>query len=120
MARATARGIQARGVPGAQVRHLVRRYQTELPEMLQRAERAGRGWAIVRASSGRTFRRRLATAAGVLPGLVAPKARPSGPDAASFEKLWRRHWRRGALMGALFGPFPPTAEPADRTRARVD
>lgn len=114
-----ARGVQARGVPDAAVRHLVRRSQTELPFMLQRAERHGRGWAIVHiAAGGFSLRRRLATCARMLPGLLSAEPKAAAAEPATFNRLWQAHWRRGAFLGALVGPFPKdetrTTGPLDR------
>ena len=107
MALAKARGVQARGVPKAQVGHLVRREQTELPAMLQRAERHGRGWAIVQvAAGGSPARRRLAIGARMLPALLRQERAAAAPCPEEFDRLWQAHWRRGALAGAVSGPFP--------------
>ncbi len=88
----------------ARVRHLVRRFQTELPFMLDRAERHGRGVAIRDIAANPTFRRRLRILMQNAAGLVSPSGASAQPSAETFDRLWLARWKLGAVKAALFDP----------------
>lgn len=101
-----ARGVSARGVQAAHVRHLVRPAQTDLSFLLGRAVRHGRGMALIRVGEGRfAWARRLKLITRyALHGFAKPEpAAVPGPEV--FEAMWRAHWFKGHLLGAAFGPF---------------
>jgi glycosyltransferase involved in cell wall biosynthesis len=98
----TERGVQARYVRGAQVRHLVRGFQTDLAFMLERAERHGRGTAIrlVVAKHSSVFRRLGLLLQNAPYAIRRPDPAKSPPTSESFNALWDAHWSRGAIIGA--------------------
>lgn len=105
------RGVQARFLPQAEVRHLVRAFQTDLDFMLARAERHGRGVAIRWIEqANRSWLRRARVAyeqwRAWRQQLAADPAEPGAPSAEAFERLWNARWALGAARGAAFGPFP--------------
>jgi hypothetical protein len=105
-----ARGASAHYVRAASVRHLVRAFQTELPGLLLRAERHGRGAAIRMAEAkNRAWTRRLRMALHYAPQAIsaANEDRPATPE--NFNSMWDARWAKGAIQGALFGPYPPKA-----------
>ena len=109
------RGLKARGVSAARVNHLVRGFQTDIAFMLERAQRHGRGWAVVYLSTrGPSLKRRLEIIGRSLPALLAAAKHGGLPDANRFEALWQANWRRGAALGAAFGPF---VAPLNRTQS---
>lgn len=114
--RAQERSILARGVARARVRHQVRRFQTDLDYMLERAVRHGRGWAIryagVRSPSPRRRIRLLLK--GLAGSVTFASRRVPEPDA--FNRLWRSYWMRGVILGALEGPFEPKGNIAELER----
>lgn len=101
----TERGLEARYVRGAGVRHLVRAFQTELPFMLERAERHGRGTAVrlVEARHGSIIRRLglLFRNAPYILRHFDPAGQP--PTSESFNAMWDAHWARGAALAAVLG-----------------
>ncbi len=101
----TERGVGARYVRGAGVRHLVRGFQTDLAFMLERAERHGRGTAVrlVEARRGSIVRRLglLARNAPYALRRLYPAGQP--PTPAHFNTMWDAHWAHGAILGAVFG-----------------
>jgi cellulose synthase/poly-beta-1,6-N-acetylglucosamine synthase-like glycosyltransferase len=109
------RGYLAQGVPDAGVKHLVRRHQTELTEMLERAERHGRGWAVRRLERGRfTAAIRLELIARGLAAKALASAAGTKPDTETFMSLWRAHWQIGAAKTAGFQLAGGRARPAGR------
>jgi hypothetical protein len=105
-----ARGAGAAYVRAAGVKHLVRAFQTELPGLLQRAERHGRGAAIRMAEAkNRALTRRLRLALQYAPRAlnVGSEQRSATPE--NFNAMWDARWAKGAIQGALFGPYPPKA-----------
>lgn len=101
-----AQGVRAHYVRAAVVQHLVRRNQTELDFMLQRAERHGRGFAIrsvEQAGFGPARRVRLALKGlrGAMAGQSTGALEHLKPDAETFERLWQARWSVGAWRGAL-------------------
>lgn len=102
VARVAKRGAGAMYVRDARVKHLVRRFQTELPFMLDRAERHGRGAAIRYLSAKPTLGRRASFFMEYAPRAGSPsgEAVPATPE--SFERLWRARWALGAVKATLF------------------
>lgn len=103
VSRVARRGAGAIYVRAAHVGHLVRRFQTELPFMLDRAERHGRG-AAIRDLAGKpgAIARRLRIVLQNTPGAGAPAGAGAVPTAETFERLWLARWKLGALKAALF------------------
>ena len=103
-------GAAAYFAPGARVQHMVRRFQTELDFMLQRAQNHGRGVALRAIQHPRNWRKRTQIAASSLlhalwmwPSAVLVSR--SSPAAAVFDRLHGFSWHIGRAKGALFGPF---------------
>jgi len=103
VARVASRGAGAVYVRDARVGHLVRRFQTELPFMLDRAERHGRG-AAIRDLAGKpgAISRRVRLVLQNALGAGAPNRADAEPSAETFERLWRARWKLGAVKAALF------------------
>lgn len=100
-----ARGAEPIFVPDAGVSHLVRAYQTELPFMLDRAERHGRGTSIrMIAESRRAPLTRLRILlVNLIAFLRARRAAPAElkPSSEVFDRLWEIRWPLGAIGGAF-------------------
>jgi glucosyl-dolichyl phosphate glucuronosyltransferase len=103
VSRVAGRGAGAIYVRAARVGHLVRRFQTDLGFMLDRAERHGRG-AAIRDLAGKpgAITRRLRIVMQNAPGAGAPSGAGAAPSAETFERLWLARWRLGAIKAALF------------------
>lgn len=107
-------GARSVFVPEAQVKHMVRTFQTGLSFMLQRAQNHGRGVAL-RAVSGRkdlAGRARVAINSALrVPAIYARAARINRavPDPGAFETLYGLNWHIGRVKGALTGPFADQA-----------
>lgn len=97
-------------VQAASVGHLVRRDYTTLEYMLKRAQRHGRGNAILSARgagdlASRASKAALCGARALKLHLTAGGLDRSQPDARTFAHLYHLNWNIGALKGALLGPF---------------
>ncbi len=101
------RGLQARYVRGACVKHMVRAFQTELGYMLERAQRHGRGTAIrlVEAKRGSLPRRARILVEEGIRGYFRSGLGSQSPTPEVFKALWAAHWSRGAALGAALGPY---------------
>lgn len=103
-------GAQFWYVRAASVRHLVRAHYTSLEYMLARAERHGRGHAILTSKGGGDWLGRgrwliSSSARAAVQRLRASGLDRSRPDAAVFARLYQYHWHIGAVRGALLGPY---------------
>jgi glucosyl-dolichyl phosphate glucuronosyltransferase len=96
------RGAGAVYVREACVKHLVRRFQTELPFMLDRAERHGRGAALRYLTAKPTFGRRATFFMEYAPRAGAPSGEGAAAIPETFERLWRARWALGAVKATLF------------------
>lgn len=97
-------------VRAAAVGHLVRRDYTTLDYMLKRAQRHGRGNAILSVRGAgdvvsRAGKAALCGARAVKLSLTAGGLDRSRPDPGVFAHLYHLNWNVGALKGALLGPF---------------
>lgn len=88
-------------VRDARVKHLVRRFQTELPFMLDRAERHGRGAAIRYLAAKPTLSRRVSFLMEYAPKAGAPSGEGVAATPENFERLWLARWARGAVKAML-------------------
>ena len=97
-------GAKAIYVKKASVCHLVRAYQTELQEMLSRAERHGRGFSIRLFDNADERPNRMRWIAANLVRYANAKMTEPSRDVATpevFNKLWELHWLLGAAKGAM-------------------
>lgn len=97
-------------VRGAGVEHLVRRDYTTLDYMLKRAQRHGRGVAILEARHAwnlpaRASRLLESAVRAAKLRLETAKLDTSRPDAEVFRRLYFYNWNIGAAKGAWGGPF---------------
>lgn len=104
-------GCQAVFLPQAQVKHLVRGFQTELDFMLQRAQNHGRGVAVrhVQNRTRRGVRARTAADSALRAVWLWPRVMLSSrstPSRRAFDRLYGLNWHLGRAKGAMTGPFP--------------
>jgi glycosyltransferase involved in cell wall biosynthesis len=88
-------------VRDARVKHLARRFQTELPFMLDRAERHGRGAAIRYVAAKPTLGRRVSFALEYALKAGSPNGGGAEATPEAFERLWLKRWALGAVKGVL-------------------
>lgn len=94
----------------AAVQHLVRRNYTTLDYMLQRAQRHGRGMAVLGARGAHDLPARLwrmldSGARAAKLSLTTGGLDRTRPDPDTFRRLYYLNWNIGAVKGALLGPF---------------